>query len=1036
MAGDLLQKFNIALPQASIVQRNVQKPAVPQAPAPTLSTDGPEYSAAITLAPANLTPLGVIPHSPTGYLVKENVFQSAGSTVKSYGKYAKYFYDAGFKGEGTDYSVGKINDLSIRAGSLGIAGILAATKMFPFAKGMEFVGLTTWFASMAIWPKVIAAPVKALYGVDTNQKYVDSYGRRKSFFEDPQYLPWDLYRHIDKNGNYNKQAPDYEYLNKIGDKLGVPDNIENRNEAIQNKIRQVSTQSNALWMLTAGVMTPVVSSIVADSLQKPLAGALENMNVKNAQKDLTKLVSKMDTLLSKEAVSVEELGNALNMKPDKQFEQEFSKYVKETLSHDEIESFNKFIERRYAGSNLRLSLKKEFSNSNIRQGSAVIFDGKLQDALVEASNKAIEKFKKTTIDNFKALQDKTSEFFLKGGIGELNDSTKIDEIVSKLSKPPYKKNFGTNNINVLKQYENLTFGELKAAIANADFKALKNEGLGNFKGLVRANIDIAVDAANYTYSSDGLREFGKDALVSEIKAALKWVLGEKNVDKSTQNFLSEFVGNEIVPTVNLFEVEKIDVNRAKKLLQIAEIQSKIHQKIDKYAQKTIADISESVTARNWEKLPKQYLELFGFNKAEITQLSTMDMRAAGKLLAQKMEMMVDDPQKLEKAVRSMSTFAQGALSKEQAAVLEILGTTDKPGVLPKLKQLLDKVAFTEGFGEKLYEGIDLDFKRVAVEDQTKFKNTVNSLGRPIKALDAYQQIDRFVLETLGMDAGDFTKKIESQKAKLYTFKEFSYEESKEALTKYMRRLVLENADINNWSTKHESKLEGLATGMKHSQGMNAAMADFIYGEFSPNIKAMMPEELAHLFEVNSQEMNYRFTSIFNQLLPHNQSDQASLFIKEVFDSNPYNLNADEKTKLLQKIKKFSDLFESKHLDLGANEIRDGKRTIEGFKQHVLNPTGTYDTGSAKNFFYQHFKFGTNNRKIAKQAGKDVTEFVIDAARDVRSRNKWTKLVWSLFGGTVALSAVAIAVMGRKNYFNKDVYTYKKDPVAGGNNDSK
>ncbi len=83
---------------------------------------------------------------------------------------------------------------------MGIATVLATSKMFPFAKGMEFVGLATWFASMAIWPKVLGMPIKAIYGVDINQKYKDSDGRVKDVFEDNQYRPMDIYRYVDKKG--------------------------------------------------------------------------------------------------------------------------------------------------------------------------------------------------------------------------------------------------------------------------------------------------------------------------------------------------------------------------------------------------------------------------------------------------------------------------------------------------------------------------------------------------------------------------------------------------------------------------------------------------------------------------------------------------------------------------------------------------------------------------------------------------------------------------------------------------------------------
>lgn len=62
-------------------------------------------------------------------------------------------------------------------------------------KGMEFVGLASFLASMAIWPKLaIQLPAKLIHGVNVQQEYEDSFGRKKSFYQDPQFIPWDLYK--------------------------------------------------------------------------------------------------------------------------------------------------------------------------------------------------------------------------------------------------------------------------------------------------------------------------------------------------------------------------------------------------------------------------------------------------------------------------------------------------------------------------------------------------------------------------------------------------------------------------------------------------------------------------------------------------------------------------------------------------------------------------------------------------------------------------------------------------------------------------
>ncbi|MDD3150183.1 MAG: hypothetical protein PHV68_05050 [Candidatus Gastranaerophilales bacterium] len=206
-----------------------------------------------------------------GHLVKENFVQSIAHSATEPVRNAKYFANA-LKGEGNDYTVGKIHDLTLMLGGLGIAAVLQSNYVKPVNKVMEFVGFSSFFGAMAIWPKMIINPlVNAVKGVDMNQEYVDSSGKRKPFYQDSQYLPWDLM--------------DDKQINKMGDKLGVPENIKDRKKHIQEKAKQVATQTNTLWMLTAGIATPVISSLMANYIQRPVRDITEAVRVKNAAKE-------------------------------------------------------------------------------------------------------------------------------------------------------------------------------------------------------------------------------------------------------------------------------------------------------------------------------------------------------------------------------------------------------------------------------------------------------------------------------------------------------------------------------------------------------------------------------------------------------------------------------------------------------------------------------------------------------------------------------------------------------------------------------
>ena len=188
-----------------------------------------------------------------GHIVKSNIFTAPAIFLKDMIYDAKALHGA-VKGEANDHQLGKLNDLGMKLGGLAIASYLYVKKTTPMAKGMEFVGLASFFASMAIWPKLaIQLPAKLIHGVNVMPEYEDSFGRKKPFYQDHQFIPWDLYS-------------DNE-INKIGDRLGVPRDIPNRRDFIQEKMRKLALQNNTLWMLTAGVATPVMSALICNKME-------------------------------------------------------------------------------------------------------------------------------------------------------------------------------------------------------------------------------------------------------------------------------------------------------------------------------------------------------------------------------------------------------------------------------------------------------------------------------------------------------------------------------------------------------------------------------------------------------------------------------------------------------------------------------------------------------------------------------------------------------------------------------------------------
>lgn len=218
-------------------------------------TTAPSKREFVKKAPVKIT--SVAPETGKGHLVKGNVFNAPVVMVKDLAYDVKSLHN-GLKGSSNDHQLGRINDLGMKIGGLALASYLFTKKQAPTSKLMEFVGFGSFFASMALWPKIaIQAPSKLIHGFNVFKNYEDSQGRKKPVFQDPQYIPWDLY--------------DSKTIDKIGDRLGVPKDIDNRRNVIQDKMKKIAIQNNTLWMLTAGFATPIMSALICNQAEKAVA---------------------------------------------------------------------------------------------------------------------------------------------------------------------------------------------------------------------------------------------------------------------------------------------------------------------------------------------------------------------------------------------------------------------------------------------------------------------------------------------------------------------------------------------------------------------------------------------------------------------------------------------------------------------------------------------------------------------------------------------------------------------------------------------
>lgn len=1150
MTGNLFTKIQIPVrPQIQAPQNNQQSAATSHVFNPRETFSRFEYPQALPLSQAVTVPKGIKEDPPKGKLIKENFLESMQSTVKSYGDYCKYFYNAGFKGTGTDYSVGKINDLAIRVGSLGIAITLASSKFFPFARGMEFVGLGTWFAAMAAWPKLLAMPVKAKTGIDPTLKYEDSQGRRKSFFEDRQYLCFDLFKHIDKNGNYNPNAPEYEMFDNIGDKLGIPRNIPNRREAIQNKIAQYAVQYNALTMLTAGVMTPVLSSIVADQLQIPLGAAIEKTRTVHTGMNIQSLSKKIDSLLAQNNLHVDTAIETLGTKLDPKLAQKIEKYslaaqegLSQYISPKEEQILSNLLGQRYYGTGFGAGILQELQSGSVISRNAIPVNANLGLDIVDLSRSISGKLQEIKTEEIRNLFNEIEKTYL--NLNPTNkeniNSLKISDILDSLknSKKGRTSKF-RSLITSASEYGNLTVEELKNAINSKDLEKLNLSkyqvnttlseqeiwrALDSVKGIMQ-NTDNAFTPVGQKYASVQLQlVFG-----NKFKSA--------GVDAEVVNAMNKVLENELTKYFNTRRGTLIRPKQLQELFKIAELNLQIKDKIDSYKAATIKDIAESVTARSWDRLPKKYFNLIGFTKEELEQLAGVDTVKASKIIANRFSELAKDENKLNHAITMMSKYAGNAVTKEQKAFIQLVGTTENPGLITKAEKLTEKLLSGSPFDE-MRAGFDRYFIGSKKSVKQKVINTIDSLGKPIQILDIFKTLDvevvpkvengiivgeklvasekapHIVKEFLGVDTQEFFKKMQDdlETGKYYTFQEGydepgAYRKAVYSLVDYVKDIALQKNDISDWITKHETQPEGFTKGIKHSKHMVGTMADTIFAHFSPATRAAIENGsrgLSDIFEKNKTEMrrrllgadsvivthsnfrNYDTNFVYspdfcqlvdeffnttdlakaqdkgNQLLKliesreikglndkeisdainsvkgyirhlsdgspfdksksciegvkdiynHNNSINMTKLIKNLFDSRDVNYVESAKQRLIL-------LLEDRATELGAKkDFQDVLNTINGYISHLKHGTDFNKTDCTKPF-YRILDTKTANKDIGEMAGKNTVDFILRAAQNIRSRNKWQMLVWSLFAGTVGISLITLANMGHTNSFNPD-----------------
>ena len=506
----------------------------------------------------------VKPLPAQGHLVHDSIV----TVPKYFLKDAAYDIKAikdGFQGNANDHQLGRLNDVGLKLGGIGIATTLAARTKNPMLRIMEYAGLGAFLASMSLYPKVaINAPSRIVQGFDIGKEYIDDQGRKKTVLQDPNYVPFDMYQ-----GEYPG-----EDLDIIGDRMGLPRGIKNRNDLIKEQMRKIAIQNNTLWMMTAGVATPVIAALMCCGLEKMISPALEsarnvkyNSQIKNALAKTTNMSEDVNSIsansLSKEVKKIVE-----NYKGKELPEAEFNNLVRMfTIEMDAN-----------ASEGIKEDLTKLFRNGNsysLQDNTSDKIISSIKKNIPSRNQAVLEKVFVPTNEEASAILDKygkniTSEQLMniKGEFRQLFESKiAAEKGVSQEALKAYQNEVLEKISNKLQKHPSQIVDESK--IKNVvDFAKVLGEFKENQKVLDKCK-SFKIEYAPETVLAKSYGKF-ESTLLDVLDIKFKDLKQMRQSEKYTQEILDK----------KLQELAKDDVKYQKAVEKLTEVMSDMEIKLN------------------------------------------------------------------------------------------------------------------------------------------------------------------------------------------------------------------------------------------------------------------------------------------------------------------------------------------------------------------------------------------------------------------------------------------------------------------------
>ena len=379
----------------------------------------------------------VKPLPPEGHLVHDRLLAMPKFFIKDF-VYDLNAVKDGFKGVSNDHQTGRMNDVGLKLGGIGIATMLAARTTNPMVRIMEYAGLGAFLASMTIFPKVaIQLPSRILHGFDSGKEYIDDQGRKKSVLQDPNYIPFDMYRGERRGEN----------LDIIADRLGIPKGIKNRDDLTKEQMRKIGIQNNTIWMLSAGFATPVITALFCYGLERLIAPPLEKARNYRYNSKISALLDRT----SGKNMPLEPAEISSN-KLSRQVEKLLASYKDKEIPQNEIDNLTKMLTEKL-DYNVSEGIKQDLENIFRQEKKGYSLGDAQVDELINSIKKNIPANNRNTLERVFVPTKEELTKIIGSDIIKQEDLPKVKDQLKKLFTDKIEKETGVSQ-EYLKAYRN------------------------------------------------------------------------------------------------------------------------------------------------------------------------------------------------------------------------------------------------------------------------------------------------------------------------------------------------------------------------------------------------------------------------------------------------------------------------------------------------------------------------------------------------------------------------------------------------------